>query len=64
MTPAGLYIGACQGLVVCKGLVLDCTSADGNLPKFDQRKGPKEGFFVYDCQMAADYCDCHAVRMP
>ena len=25
MTPAGLYIGACKGLVVCKGLVLDCT---------------------------------------
>ena len=24
MTPAGLYIGACKGLVVCKGLVLDC----------------------------------------
>ena len=26
MTPAGLYIGACKGLVVCKGLVLDCTT--------------------------------------
>ena len=25
MTPAGLYIGACKGLVVCKGLVLDCS---------------------------------------
>ena len=26
MTPAGLYIGACKGLVVCKGLVLDCST--------------------------------------
>ena len=26
MTPAGLYIGACKGLVVCKGPVLDCIS--------------------------------------
>ena len=33
MTPAGLYIGACKGLVVCKGLVLDCSEqlgSDGN----------------------------------